>query len=78
LHNSFIDWEMGLNKKDDFVDESPYWEKIRMKIRVLVGKSQLKVRQLILTGESALDSRFLKTARDALADLVEGEVLTVL
>ncbi|KAL8746286.1 MAG: hypothetical protein Q9184_007769 [Pyrenodesmia sp. 2 TL-2023] len=76
VDNPFIDIDLGLGRLNTYPEgEEMYWTAVRHRIRSLVKSFKPRITQLILTGYSAGDGRFVEAVKDALYDLVSTTAL---
>ncbi|KUJ22303.1 uncharacterized protein LY89DRAFT_777432 [Mollisia scopiformis] len=71
--DTFVEPELGLRRLSMYEDEDAYWAKVEDRIREFVGSVRRPVEDLVLTGESASDPRFLEALRHAFARSSTGQ-----
>ena len=59
-------------------DDAIYWTTIASRIRAFVQSFKPQITQLVLTGSSATDERFIAVVRDALQDVVAESASEIL
>ncbi|KAL8920501.1 MAG: hypothetical protein Q9208_006251 [Pyrenodesmia sp. 3 TL-2023] len=77
VDDPFIDIDLGLGRLNTYPEEEEelYWTAVRGRIRSLVRSFKPRITQVILTGSSAGDGRFVEAVKDALYDLVSSTAL---
>ncbi|PQE10339.1 hypothetical protein CJF32_00000872 [Rutstroemia sp. NJR-2017a WRK4] len=81
---AFIDPDLGHRHEEAWLASAPetdselYWAAVSARIRELVVSYHWCINELLLTGTSVTDARFKTALRDALHDIVAGDVLAVL
>lgn len=86
MENSFIDLDLGLGGLNALntismprpEDDAIYWTTIASRIRAFVQSFKPQITQLVLTGSSATDERFIAVVRDALQDVVAESASEIL
>jgi hypothetical protein len=71
--NDFSDFKLRSNSTHDNAADEYYWETMREQILRLMFKSAypIKVSQVVLMGESALDAKFLQLIKSTLLEVQE-------
>ncbi len=64
-----LDFDGGLDRRGRFAAEAEYWAYVRAQIVGHARRSAKPVEMVLLGGESATESAFLSTLRDALAEI---------